>query len=171
MRYDLAMTRYVALGVLAAGCAHAAPSVTGAQLYANVASLQTTGAADIGSVHVVASSVLTTGSDGPAYVVKQVVEHCKGGDPTADVDCTLALLLDQRFQVRDRAPERRSAAAKQDDRSGSMLSSVAVITLAVAATGGLIYGGATCDFPGCKVVFGGPLLLLGGAALFTLGRD
>jgi len=66
---------------------------------------------------------------------------------------------------------RRPAAAKQDDRSGSMLSSVAVITFAVAATGGLIYGGATCDFPGCKVVFGGPLLLLGGAALFTLGRD
>jgi len=43
--------------------------------------------------------------------------------------------------------------------------------LGVAATGGLIYGVATCEFEGCKAVFGVPLVLIGGGALFLLGRD
>jgi hypothetical protein len=37
-------------------------------------------------------------------VVEQVIEKCHGGDPAVDVDCTLTLLLDQRFTVMDHLP-------------------------------------------------------------------
>ena len=51
------------------------------------------------------------------------------------------------------------------------MTGLVVIGLAVAATGGLVYGVATCEFPGCKAVFGVPLVLFGTSALFLLGRD
>jgi hypothetical protein len=51
------------------------------------------------------------------------------------------------------------------------MSSVAVIGLVVGGTAGLIYGDATCSFAGCKALFTVPLVFIGGAVLFALGRD
>ncbi|HEY5937592.1 MAG TPA: hypothetical protein VIU61_23255 [Kofleriaceae bacterium] len=150
-------------------CANRArPTVTGAELYAQVTVLQTAGQATIGAVTVRKDQVLTTGSEGQAFWVTQVIEKCRGGDPAADVDCTLALLLEQRFFVLDRMPQGRPPVREKEDRTGSFLSSAVVIGLATAAVGGLAYGAATCDFPGCKAVFGVPLVLIGTAALVIL---
>jgi hypothetical protein len=94
-------------------------------------------------------------------------ERENGGDPAQDVDCTLALLLDQRFTVLDHLPDHKAP----DDQSSSIVASVVVIGLGVAVTAGLIYGVATCEFEGCRAVFGVPLVLIGGGALFSLGHD
>lgn len=165
----------LALTSLAAACAHPArPTVTGAELYAHVQALRDTGQATLGAIVVRKAQVLTTGPEGQSFEVAQVIDHCRGGDPAAEVDCTLALLLDQRFAVVDRIPERRAPKAPRpdrSDRSGSALTAVVVIGLGLAATGGLVYGVATCEFPGCKAVFGVPLVLIGTSALFLLGRD
>lgn len=161
-----------ALASLVAACAHPArPTVTGAELYAHVQALRDTGQATLGAVSVRTAQILTTGPDGQSFEVAQVIEHCRGGDPTAEVDCTLALLLDQRFAVVDRIPERRAPKPARPDRSGSALTAAVVVGLGLAATGGLVYGVATCEFPGCKAVFGVPLVLIGTSALFLLGRD
>ncbi len=166
------LTVALALTVLASACAHAArPTISGAQLYAQVQVLQTTGQAVVGSVPVRKGQVLTTGSEGQTFLVEQVIENCHGGDPASEVDCTLALLLEQRFIVSDHAPSQRGAPVAHEDRSGSMLTAGVVIGLGVAAAAGLIYGVATCEFAGCKAVFGVPLVLIGGVSLFALGRD
>jgi len=158
------------LSSLAAACAHQArPTVTGAELYAQVHTLEDTGQVTIRSIAVRKGQVLTTGEQ--VFAVEQVIDRCQGGDPAADVDCTLALLLDQRFDVMDHAPQGPVAKPDHGDHSGSFLSSLVVVGLGVGATGGLVYGVAVCDFPGCKAVFGVPLVFIGGAALFLLGRD
>lgn len=158
------------LSSIAAACGHPArPTVTGAELYAQVHTLQDTGQATIGSIAVRKGQVLTT--SGQTFVVEQVIDKCHGRDPAADVDCTLALLLDQRFTVIDHLPLGHTVKADHEDQSRSIVASVAVIGLGVAAIGGLVYGVATCEFAGCKAVFGVPLVLIGGGALFLLGRD
>lgn len=171
MRRPLAVALAVVVAV--AACAKPrAPTVTGAQLYAQVGVLQAAGTVTIDGVTVGREHFLTTGREGQIFVVAQVIERCRGGDPTADVDCTLALLLEQRFAVHERAPTRKAVKeAEPEDRSGSALTAIVVAGLGVAATGGLIYGVATCEFPGCKVVFGLPLALFGATALLLLGRD
>jgi hypothetical protein len=158
------------LSVVAAACGHPArPTVTGADLYAQVHTLQDTGVASIGSIAVRKGQVLTTGTQ--TFVVEQVIDKCHGGDPANDVDCALALLLDQRFTVMDRAPAGHARGGDHEDQSRSMISSVVIIGLGVAAVGGLIYGIAACDFPGCKYVFGVPLVFIGAGALFMVSRD
>ena len=155
---------------MVAACGHPArPTVTGAELYAQVHTLQDTGQATIRSIAVRKGQVLTTGEQ--TFVVEQVIDKCHGGDAVADVDCTLALLLDQRFTVMDHLPQGHAVKADHEDQSRSIVASVAVVGLGVAAIGGLVYGAATCDFAGCKAVFGVPLVLIGGGALFLLGRD
>jgi len=155
---------------MAAACAHPArPTVSGAELYAQVHALQRTGQATIRSISVRKDQVLASGEQ--AFMVAQVIDKCRGGDPAADVDCTLTLVLDQRFTVMDHLPQRRAVEARPDDQSRSIVASVVVVGLAAAAIGGLGYGAATCDFPGCKAVFGVPLVLIGGSLLFLLGRD
>jgi hypothetical protein len=155
---------------MAAACGHPArPTVTGAELYAQVHTLQDAGHATIRSIAVRRGQVLTTGEQ--TFVVDQVIDRCHGGDPAADVDCTLTLLLDQRFTVLDHPPQGHAVKADHEDQSRSIVASVVVVGLGVAAIGGLVYGAATCDFPGCKAVFGVPLVLIGGSALFLLGRD
>lgn len=157
---------------LAAACARSPrPTITGAELYAQIQVLRDTGRVTIGAVSIRKDQVLTTGAAGQTFVVQQVIDRCHGGDPTQDVDCTLALLLDQHFTVMDHAPEGRPVRAEGEDRSGSALTAVVVVGLGVAALGGLGYGVATCEFAGCEVVFGVPLVLIGGTALFALGRD
>ena len=166
--------RLLALIALTSSCARSRPTVTAADLYAQVAVLQTTGQATVGDVTVRKDQVLTTTAEDQAFWVSQVIEKCRGGDPAADVDCTLALLIGQRFLVMDRMPEARRTPKprhERDDKSGSFLSSVVVIGLGVAAIGGLAYGAGTCDFAGCKVVFGVPLVLIGGGLLFVLIGD
>jgi hypothetical protein len=158
--------------VLGSACAHPArPTVTGAELYARIGALRDAGEVTIGAVSVRKSQVLVTGRQGQAFYVEQVIESCRGGDPAADVDCTLALLLDQRFTVHDRMPTLKGTKAEREDRSRSLLTSLVVVGAFVAIAGGLGYGVATCEFPGCKAVFGVPLVLIGGSALFLLGRD
>lgn len=158
------------LGLIVAACAHPArPTVTGAELYAQVHALQDTGQATIRSISIRKGQVLATGEQ--TFVVEQVIDKCHGDAPAADVDCTLALLLDQRFAVLDHMPQGRTVKAKHEDQSRSIVASVVVVGLGVAAVGGLVYGVATCEFAGCKAVFGVPLVLIGGGALFMLGRD
>jgi hypothetical protein len=157
---------------IASACAHPArPTITGRELYAQIPALRDTGQATIGPVSIRKSHVLTTVPEGQVFLVEQVIDQCQGGDPEHDVACTLALLLDQRFSVSDRLPKRREVGRAREDRSGSMLTAAVVVGVGVAAVGGLVYGVATCDFPGCKAVFGVPLVFIGGAALFALGRD
>jgi len=162
----------LALCAIASACTHPArPTVTGAELYARLRVLRDTGRATVGPVLITKSQVLTTGREGQAFLVEQVIENCRGDDPAGDVDCTLALLLDQRFTVLERMPTPRSPKLDREDRSGSIALSVVVVSGYLAAVGGLVYGVATCEFPGCKAVFGVPLVLVGGSALFLLGRD
>lgn len=156
----------------AAGCAHARPTVAGGDLYARVHALQTAGQVTIGTVVVRADQTLVTTSAAQPFLVSQLVARCRGGDPTLDVDCTLALLVAERFTVHDHAPAARDVrVGAHEDRSSSILVSAAVVGLALAATGGLVYGVATCEFAGCEAVFGVPLVLVAGGALFLLGRD
>lgn len=164
-RYPLIVRSMLVLAL--AACGHA-PAVTGAELYAQVHTLQATGRATVGSLTVRKDQVLTT--DDQIFEVQQVIERCHGGDPGADVDCTLALLLDKRFTVLDHAPHVHEAHPAHD-QSGPLLSSGAVIVLGLAAIGGLAYGVAACDFPGCRAVFGVPIVFVAGAGLFALGRD
>jgi hypothetical protein len=172
----VAPRRYIAaalvLGTLAPACAHPKPpTVTGGELYAQLQTLRDTGTATVGRVVIRKTQVLTTGRDGQSFLVEQVIEHCRGGDPQSDVDCTLALLLDQRFRVVDHMPRGRAPKPEKADPSRSILTAGVLVGLTVAATGGLVYGVATCEFAGCKAVFGVPLVFIGGAVLFSLGRD
>jgi hypothetical protein len=159
-RIDLAIDRLSG----ARGFAHVTGTVTQSALGREVRHAQRLLAKDPE-----ASLDLTTGSRGQAFLVDQVIEKCRGGDPARDVDCTLALLLDQRFTVMDHLPARRSVTETGEDQRRSIVTVVVVIGLGVAAMGGLAYGVATCEFPGCRAVFGVPLVLIGGGALFLLG--
>ena len=154
------------LHVIISGCRPARPTITGAELYARLPALRDTGETTVGAVLIRKNHVLTSGPV-QVFVVEQVIEKCRGGDPAADVDCTLALLLDQRFTVMDHWPERKSVKAAPEDRSGSAMSSFVVIGFGVGAIAGLGYGAATCEFPGCEVVFGLPLVLVAGAVAFA----
>jgi hypothetical protein len=155
---------------MATACAHSArPTVSGAELYAQVRTLQDTGQASVRSTVVRKNQVLTTGEQ--AFEVEQVIDKCHGGDAATDVDCTLTLLLDHQFTVMDQMPQGRAVKAAHEDHSASMMSSVVVVGAAVAAIGGLVYGVATCDFPGCRAVFGVPLVFVGGGLVLLLGRD
>lgn len=158
---------------ITSACGHSKPTVTGAELYAQVQALQSTGQATVGAVAIRKEQVLTTASAGQVFLVEQVIATCKGGDPSRDVDCTLALLLGERFTVTDHIPARRTpkVEGEGEDRSSSMLMSGVVVGIAAAAAGGLIYGLATCEFPGCKAVFGVPVVLVAGGALFVLVGD
>ena len=161
--------RHLAVAALVAACGHARPTVTGAELYAQVHALQATGQATVGATAVHKGQVLTSGDQ--VFVVEQVIDRCRGGDPAADVDCTLALLLDQRFTVLDHAPQGHGPPTDREDRSGAMLTSGVVVGIGLAAAGGLVYGVAACDFAGCQYVFGVPIVFLAGAALIWFGRD
>ena len=165
-------TAAVVFALVVSACAHRTrSSITGAELYARVHELRGTGRATVGTVSIRTTQVLESRATGQAFVVANVIEKCQGDDPTRDVDCTLALLLDQRFTVTDHLPQEHAARPEHEDESRSIVTSVVVVGLGVAAAGGLVYGLATCEFAGCKAVFGVPLVLIGGAALFALGRD
>ena len=155
---------------VASACTRPArPTITGAELYARVQVLQHTGQATVGKVTVRKGQALTT--DEQSFLVDQVIDKCRGGDAGSDVECALALLLDQRFTVVDRLPQPRTVKPDREDQTGSAITSVVVVGLALAAAGGLVYGVATCEFPGCKAVFGVPLVLIGGGLLFVLVGD
>jgi hypothetical protein len=161
----------LALSAIAAiACGHPArPTVTGAELYAQVHTLEDTGQATIGTIAIHKGQVLTTSTQ--IFAVEQVIDKCRGGDPSTDVDCALALLLDQRFTVLDHPPRGRAAGADHEDQSRPIMSSAAVIGVGTVAVGALVYGAATCDFAGCRYVFGVPLVFVGAAALFLVSRD
>ncbi len=165
--------RSLVLAAIASACARShPPTVSGGDLYAQVQTLQTAGQATVGTLVVRRDQTLVTVSAKQPFLVSQVIDHCEGGDPTLDVDCMLALLVAERFTVADHAPSQTGPKPTAgEDNSGSMLASVAVVSLVVAGAGGLVYGIATCEFEGCKAVFGVPLALIGAGSLFLLGRD
>lgn len=89
----------------------------------------------------VADEVLLTGHDGQVFSVAQVIDRCRGGDSTTDVDCSRALLLDQQFSVADYVAVRDvPAPTRRDAPSASFFVFAAVLGLGAGAVGGLIYG-------------------------------
>jgi hypothetical protein len=142
------------------------PTITGAELYAQVGALRETGMTTLRGVTIRKDQALATSSQ--QFLVAQLIDGCKGGDPAADVDCALALLVAESFEVLDRLREGTLKKEPGEDRSRSAITSGVVLGLAAAATAGLVYGVATCEFEGCKAVFGVPLVLVGGGVLFAL---
>jgi hypothetical protein len=157
---------WLAAALTACGGRAHRPTVTGGALYARVGVLQQTGATTIGDVTVRKDQALATASQ--QFLVAQLVEGCKGGDPATDTDCALALLVTENFEVLDHLRQGKQRKEPGEDRSRSAISSAVVLGLAAAATVGLVYGVATCEFEGCEAVFGVPLVLVGGALLFLL---
>ena len=155
---------------LVIGCgAPKRPTVTGADLYARVEVLKSVGQTVVDNTPIRKDQVLITGRDGQVFVIEQIVENCRGGDAVADVDCTLALLINETFTVLDKIPDPKAAPkAEEEDRSGPAITAIVVVSLAVGAIGGLVYGAATCEFEGCEVVFGVPLVIVAGGLTFGL---
>lgn len=167
-------SRWVVVAIaLTAGCMHAAPpTISGADLYAQVQVLRAQGHVTVTAspdpLEVRTDQVLVS-ADGvsQAFEISQIIERCHGGEPELDVECTLALLRGQRFRVENTMPTH-----DQPRASGRTSSSGKVVLGAIAIGAPLTYGVARCDFPGCQVIFGVPLAL--GAcllALATLGPD
>src|ERR1700689_2196289 len=92
-------------------CAHPArPTITGAELYAQLAALRDNGRVTIGAIEVRRDQYLVTlGEDRQVFPVESTVAGCHGGDADADVDCTLALLRAQRFAVMDTVADAKHA--------------------------------------------------------------
>lgn len=159
--------RWLLLVVMLVACGRAhRPTISGAELYAQVVPLRDTGAVTIRDITVRKEQALVTSSQ--QFLVAQLIEGCKGGDPAAEVDCALALLVAENFEVLDHLREARRNKEPGEDRSRSAITSGVVLGLAAAATAGLVYGVVTCEFEGCKAVFGVPLVFIGGGALFLL---
>lgn len=138
--------------VACVACHHHGPTVSGAALYAQVTALQADKKAPVlassGTLEVRTDQFLIAGEQ--LFVVGQVVDKCKGGDPTADPDCTLALLIDKKFELRDKAP------TVKGEPGGSDLSLKTKALLVLTAMGaGMTYGAFKCElFDGCKGLLG-----------------
>lgn len=141
------------------GCAHGPrTSIAGADLYAQVKTLQANGrivvTANTGQIEVARSQVLVIDGDPPqVYVIADIIENCRGGSPVDDPDCTLALLYNQRFLVRNEAPKPRKRPGEQEEDSPMVKFTIASVAIAAPLT----WGVATCEFDGCKWIFGIPL--------------
>jgi hypothetical protein len=140
VRYQITLV-WILVATLVAGCARrTGPIVDGADLYAQVA--------EVRGVTVRREQVLVTERvDGLIFLV---------GD--AGLAARTSLLL------RDEAPQRQPTAVVPRNVPTALVA----LTLVGSAISGLSYGIATCEFEGCKAVFGLGLVLIGGAALFAL---
>ena len=155
-RYDrrVKLVALVMAAVIAGGCHHAnGPTVTGAALYAQVAALQADKHAPVvtgaGTLDVRTEQYLIAGEQ--LFVVGQIVDKCKGGDPTADPDCTLALLIDKTFRLRDQPPVPREPGGGGHDLS--VRTKALLVLTAIGA--GMTYGAFKCElFDGCKGLLG-----------------
>ena len=146
----------------AVGCAakQTAPTIRGIDLYAHVGELDATGRAHVLSSHDVVEicrdQFLVDRSRGQIFVVEQLVAGCDGLDILADVDCTLALVADQRFTVEDAPPTPRPPRGEDDEGDDISPINKARLTLLVAGVA-MGVGAAKCDaFDGC-----GDLLAIG----------
>lgn len=162
-----ALAALLASLALAACTRPARPTVSGADLYAQVTALRDAGRISVAApdhpIEVRREQVLIADRTSQVFVIEQLIERCRGGAPELDVDCALALVRDQRFRVVDHAPdapETRAERARLPPRLA-----IALVTGAIAVP--LVWGVSTCDFPGCKAVFGFPLALDAGA--FVVG--
>jgi hypothetical protein len=156
------------------------PFISGAALYAHAIEIGRDGTAMVKStddreVDVHRDFYLVTSSRDQVFWVSQVIEHCKGGDPTAESDCTLALLLDKKFTVLEKAPE---APANNGPKDPSIGGKLAVTIIAAGVTAGLGAAGAKCElFTDCKdLLIGGAVLsglvaLVAFASIFTDFKD
>lgn len=151
------------------GCAHrpAGPTVTGAMLYSHVEALRVHGRVMIEAgakpIEVRGEQFLVTADQ--VFVVSQIVENCRGGEPELDVDCALALLRDRRFVVRDQPPQPR---AQPGEDELSIRAKLGLTALAIAIP--LTYGVATCEFEDCRAIFGLGLALDAlGLVILTVG--
>ncbi len=141
--------------LLAFACAHpAAPTISGAELYAQVGALRADGRATVGSLEVRRDQYLVASSTDQVFAVDQVLARCTGAGLDADPDCTLALVRDLRFRVVDRAP---TPSTRKADDGMSAQHKAQLISLAVAAP--LTYGAFACNFAGCWAIFTVPLVL------------
>ncbi len=140
--------------LLAFACAHpAAPTISGADLYARVDALRAMGHAQIGSIEVRRDQYLVSSDTEQVFAVAQVLDKCNGGGLDADPDCTLVLVRDLRFRVVDRAPT--APAPKRED---GMTAQHKAQLIGLAAAAPLTYGAFACHFDGCWAVFGVPLV-------------
>jgi hypothetical protein len=182
-RSRLASRVALAAVMAVAACARPArPTIIGADLYAQVQRLQAAGevelpAAPTGTLHVGTGHWLATATSAPqVFSVRELIAGCRGGDPEQDLDCTLALLGEQRFTVLTRPPAPARSVADPDDPDGAdragVLAGVPPVVVGALVTGAigapLIYGLTVCEFPGCKVVFGLPLAFDAVALLLIL---
>ena len=157
-----------------AGCAHpAAPTFSGADLYARIPELLNKGHVTVPAnprpVEVRADQVLVAADGGSMFELRVVLTGCQGGDPEHDAECTLATLRGQRFRVTNAMPASAAPRAHPDD--GLSFGGKALIAALVIGAP-LTYGLASCSFAGCKALFGVPLALDACfLALATLGPD
>jgi hypothetical protein len=158
------MLRLVGAGSLAVvtlvACAHAQPpTVTGAQVYAQLANLSGAGRATVGAVELHRGQYLV------ADATSQMISQCNGEGVERDPECALALVPDLAFRVTDAMPVPHQHG--DDHLSFAWKVRIAALVVAAPLTVGLI----ATSFPGHEAVFGVPLVLDACALLLTLGPD
>jgi hypothetical protein len=157
---------WVAVAAIGA-CAHAAPTITGAQVYALLPALGTSGQAEVGTVRLHRGQYLVADATSQVLELDAMISQCNGEGVERDQACALAPLQDLSFRVTEAMPSPREHA--EDGGHLSVLWKIRVAALVVAAP--LTVGLLATSFPGHEAVFGIPLGLDACALLFTLGRD
>ena len=146
------IARTVALAVgCALACRHAPPTITGAQIYAQLAALHADGRADVGGIQLRRDQYLIADATSQVFPVTTAITGCTGDAIDADTDCPLALVPDLAFRVSDTEP----TATSHEPTEPSWLWKARFGLLGAGV--GLTAGVVACGFPGCKAVFGVPL--------------
>lgn len=148
----------LAIALLAVGCA-ASPrtTISGGDLYARASQLRAQGQVAMPTsanttIQLRVDQYLVDRSRDQVFHVWEVVKDCHGNAMSEDVDCTVALLRDQRFVVSDKMPTPRKAPSEE----GSDLSGINKARLVMVAAGtAMAIGAAKCEaFEGCKGLLG-----------------
>ncbi len=149
----------LALALLVVGCAGASKQTTisGVELYARASQLREQGQVAMRTsanttIQVRLDQFLVDRSRDQVFHVWEVVEGCHGNAMSEDVDCTVALLRDQRFVVSDQLPTPR----KPPSEEGRDLAGITKARLVMVAAGtAMAIGAAKCEvFEGCKGLLG-----------------
>ncbi len=143
--------------MLAVGCARPSqrPTISGAQLYAQLPALLLEGQVMVDApppVNVRTDQVLVTPDRTQMFDVQTLVANCPASLDPAEPVCMLAALRDLRFEVHDTPPIRDLPKPAEEPSALGYHGTLLVVALAIAAP--LTYGVATCEFDGCKAIFG-----------------